>query len=168
LPGGKDVTWGARTAAERDLGQRLRRELRLASRFGLVGIVATGVHMLVVLLLIQTTNLFVLVANLLAFLTAFGVSFVGNYVWTFGSPGSPRTAMHRFLLVSITAFSANMCLLALLTQWAALEPATAAITAATVIPAMTYIGSRSWAFRRRRPGNSEVASAARSGAGDGP
>jgi putative flippase GtrA len=146
----------------------LTRELLLASRFGLVGITATGVHMLVVLLLIETTSLPVLAANLFAFLTAFGVSFAGNYVWTFGSPGSPKTAMRRFLLVSVTAFAANTALLALLTKVSAVGPAPAAIGAAILIPVMTFVGSRTWAFRQPRSGRARVPNTLPGGGGEGP
>ena len=138
---------GAGTPASEKVGQRLRRELRLASRFGLVGIAATAVHVLVVLLLMQTINLPVLVANLFAFLTAFGVSFAGNYVWTFGSPGRPKTAMSRFFLISAFAFSANSLILYLLTRLQWLPPAEAAVSAAAVVPFISYLASRFWGFR---------------------
>jgi len=121
-------------------------EFYLASRFALVGIAATAVHMLVVWLLIETTSLPVLVANLIAFLTAFGISFTGNYVWTFGSPGRPVTAMRRFFLISGGAFSANSMVLALLTIADWLQPTVAAALAAAVIPLITYVASRLWGF----------------------
>ncbi|WP_089728832.1 GtrA family protein [Candidatus Thiosymbion oneisti] len=126
---------------------RLRRELFLVGRFGLVGILATAVHMAVVWLLVETTELPVLAANLFAFLTAFTISFAGNYLWTFAAPGSARTAMRRFFLISGSAFAVNTLLLAALTKAAWLAPAAAAVSAAAVIPFITYLTSRLWGFK---------------------
>jgi putative flippase GtrA len=122
-------------------------ELVLAGRFGLVGVAATAVHMLVVWLLIEASLLPTLAANLVAFLAAFGVSFAGNYYWTFQSPGSPRRAIRRFFLISSSAFAANTILLAGLLHAGWLPPTAAAITAAAVIPLITYMASRLWGFR---------------------
>lgn len=131
----------------RDVRQRLRKEVLVAGRFGLVGITATTVHMLIVCSLIATTDLPVLVANLIAFLTAFSVSFTGNYVWTFGAPGSAKTAMRRYILISSGAFSANTAILMFLTKCECIEPVVAATCSAAAIPLLTYLASRFWGFR---------------------
>jgi putative flippase GtrA len=127
------------------------REFLFVSRFGLVGLAATAVHMLIVWLLIEMITVPILVANLIAFLTAFGVSFTGNYVWTFASPGSPKSAMCRFFLISSGAFAANTVILALLARSEWLTPALAALCAAVVIPLITYVASRLWGFKVGRP-----------------
>jgi putative flippase GtrA len=72
---------------ESPVGKKLWREAIIASRFGLVGITATAVHMLAVSVLLSETQLPTLLANACAFLVAFCVSFAGNYVWTFQLPG---------------------------------------------------------------------------------
>jgi len=127
--------------------QKLFREFVFACRFGLVGVAATAVHMLAVWLLIDGASVPLLLANLIAFLMAFGISFSGNYFWTFGSPGRPKSAMRRFFLIASGAFSINTVLLALLAKNQWLAPALAAVLAATVIPAFTYIASRVWGFK---------------------
>lgn len=129
----------------------LWRELLTAGRFGIVGAVATSVHMLVVWFLVSDTDLPVLVANLFAFLTAFGVSFMGHYVLTFGNPGEPVRAMRRFLLISGSAFAINMVLLAGLVRTNWLQPEMAAVSAAVLIPLITFTASRLWGFRRVPP-----------------
>jgi len=138
---------GVGSNARERVRQRLWREAIFASRFGLVGIAATALHMSLVRLLIETTNTPVLLANLIAFLTAFGISFTGNYVWTFGSTASPKVAMPRFFLISGSAFAANTLLLAFLTRAGWLSPAVAAVAAAAVIPLVTYSASRLWGFK---------------------
>jgi putative flippase GtrA len=131
---------------------RLLREMVIASRFTLVGITATGVHVLILWLLLTQTAFPTLVANLFAFLAAFGFSFIGNYVWTFSAPGDPYRAVRRFLLISGGAFAANTLLLAglLASKW--LEPIHAAMVSAMLIPGITFLASRVWGFNYiRRP-----------------
>jgi len=122
------------------------RELVFVSRFGLVGLAATAVHVVIVSVLIVFAKVPVLLANLVAFLIAFSVSFSGNYVWAFGRPRSPRSAMGRFFLVSGGAFCVNTLLLAWLVQTEYLSPAVLAVLAAGAFPLITYLASRFWAF----------------------
>lgn len=126
---------------------RVWREAVLASRFGLVGLAATAAHIGVVALLVSTTRLPTLLANTFAFLAAFGISFAGNYVWTFGAPGQPRKALGRFMLVAGGAFLLNSLVLATALQLRLLPPLAAAIASAAIIPVITYLASRTWAFR---------------------
>ena len=119
----------------------LKTELFRASRFGMVGAIATFIHILVVWGLIENTRLPVMLANLLAFSTAFGLSFAGHYYWTFRSPGNPVRAMRRFFLVSVTAFSTSSLLLAALLKLEWPSPAIDAVLAAAVMPAITFLVS---------------------------
>ncbi len=126
---------------------RLWHELFVAVRFGMVGITATAVHILIVWLLLSETALPPLVANMFAFLTAFGISFTGNYLWTFGAPGNPGKAMRRFLLISASAFAVNTLLLASLLRGGWFSPTVAAIVSVAVVPAITFLASRLWVFK---------------------
>jgi putative flippase GtrA len=125
----------------------LCRELVIAIRFGMVGITATGVHILIVWLLLSQTSLPTLVANMFAFLTAFGISFTGNYLWTFRSPGCPGKAMRRFLVISGSAFAVNTLLLSSLLRSGWLSSTEAATVSAAVIPVITFLASRFWGFK---------------------
>ena len=138
-------------AAEEDDGRCLRhrawREVLYAARFALVGAAATLLHLTAAWVLIECWDAPPLTANALAFLAAFGVSFSGNYYWTFGRPGSRMAAMQRFFLVSSSAFAFNSIALTalLMTDW--LPASSAAVLAALVIPVATFLASRLWAFR---------------------
>ena len=133
---------------------RLWHELAVAARFGMVGITATAVHILMVWLLLSETALPPLVANMIAFLTAFGISFAGNYLWTFGSPGNPGKVMRRFLLISVSAFAMNTLLLASLLRAGWFSPTVAAIVSAAVVPAISFVASRLWGFQGHKEGAS--------------
>lgn len=128
---------------------RVLAEIVFAVRFGLVGSLATVLHVAILWMLLSETFLSVLMANTIAFICAFGVSFSGNYFWTFGTPGSPKRAMLRFLTISVIAFLINSVLLGMIIEFDWLDPLQAAISAATAIPAFTFFASRYWGFMCR-------------------
>lgn len=127
---------------------RVLKEVLTAARFGVVGIAATALHIGMVWSLLSHTTLPALLANLIAFLCAFGLSFTGNYIWTFSAPGFPGRAMRRFFLISLTAFMANSTLLAAILASGWLSPRLAAVASAAVVPGITFLASRLWGFRR--------------------
>lgn len=127
---------------------RVLREVLTAARFGVVGLAATALHIGVVWILLSHTALPALLANLIAFLCAFGISFTGNYIWTFSAPGSPGRAMRRFFLISLAAFIANSMLLAAILAGGWLSPRLAAVASASMAPSITFLASRLWGFRR--------------------
>ena len=128
------------------LRRRVQHEAYLAIRFALVGCAATAVHIFVLWTLLSNTLLPVLIANAIAFLSAFGFSFTGNYLWTFGAPGAPSQALQRFFLVSICAFILNSLLLAIALKLGWSSEPTAAISVALVMPIITFFCGRLWAF----------------------
>jgi putative flippase GtrA len=120
----------------------------MASRFALTGVLATGVHITCAWWLLTDRGMPVLWANLLAFCCAFGISFTGNYYWTFRAPGNPRRAMLRFALIALSGLAANTFLLAWLVDLRLLTPLMSIVTAALIIPLITYMASRAWGFAR--------------------
>ena len=127
------------------------REVATAFRFGVVGVAATATHITAVWFLIRETALPILGANFLAFLSAFGISFAGNYFWTFRAPGQPLRAMQRFFLISAAAFAANTFLLAMLLREGWLSPFAAAVVAAALVPFIAFLAGRAWGFRGEGP-----------------
>jgi putative flippase GtrA len=132
------------------------RELLTASRFAIVGLAATAVHVVAVWTILQTTSIPVYLATCCAFLIAFTVSFSGHYFWTFGAPGSPMRSLVRFFLISLTGFGTHLVLLAVLLHTGYFAPATCAVAAAMIVPAITYGASRLWGFRRHEPRPGDV------------
>lgn len=126
--------------------RRVFGELLVASRFGLVGLAATAVHLTIVTLLIQA-GLVPLLANLLAFLCAFGVSFSGHYFWTFRSSASIANAVIRFFLIAAGGFLINSALLSMLLCWTKLENTTCALIAVLIVPVLSFFASRLWGFK---------------------
>ena len=124
------------------------REILTAGRFGLVGLLATVVHIAIVWVLLALTNIVPVLANTLAFMVAFCISFVGNYLWTFRSPGSPRRAILRFFVIATSAFIANTLVLAFLVRKGWFSPAVSAVLSASLVPVISFFASRLWGFER--------------------
>jgi len=115
-------------------------------RFGIVGALATMVHAAVVTGLIVSWGVNPMVANVSAFSVAFSFSFVGHYKWTFASSARQSRALVRFLIVAIAAFTANNLLLVALLHRGLLSDLATVLVSILVIPVITYIVGRFWAF----------------------
>ncbi len=116
-------------------------------RVGLVGISATLLHLAVVYLRMSMTALPTMLANLIAFLCAFALSFTANYYWSFRLADHFLRALVRFFVTSFSALVANSAVLAILLKEAFLSPAASVFIAACVIPILTFLSARFWAFK---------------------
>jgi len=74
-----------------------------AFKFGLSGLMVTGLHVVVAFVLITTVLPFPPAANGIAFIIANLVSYTINTLWTFSSPLQGRSLV-RFVLVSLLGF----------------------------------------------------------------
>lgn len=119
---------------------------RQVGRFALVGAGATVLHIASGSILIAI-GIPQLVANLLAFLMAFGFSFMGHWGYTFAKEQVPLSrAFRRFVTVAAVGFVLNETVLALLLQ--VTDALVAALACAVLVAAAaTFVLGRSWAFR---------------------
>jgi putative flippase GtrA len=139
----------------------LRRARRLAglgyqyARFGLVGSVATAVHLTLFAVLFDTLSVPSLLANLIAFTLAFFVSFFGHFHFTFraGRVSGPEQrrarhrAMARFLTVALFGLALNSVVVWLIVERLAWPYVYALVLMASVVPVAVFALSRIWAFR---------------------
>lgn len=122
--------------------------LRQISRFGVVGVTATAVHVVVGLGLHNGLGVAAFWANLIAFCCALGVSFLGQTRLTFPDASADGGAFLRFTTVALTGLGLNQVLVWLVTSalggpyWLALV-----IIIATV-PWLTFAMLKFWALRR--------------------
>lgn len=137
----------------RTVKKRIKQEAVVVTRYGLVGIAATVVHMLIVSALVLLTPMHTLLANTIAFCAAFAVTFAGNYLWTFQSPGNLWRAIRRLLLISTAAFSVNTVVLSAIISQKWLPDVGAAFISAAVVPLITFIIIRLWGFQNASTGN---------------
>lgn len=118
-------------------------------KFGIVGMMATGLHLLVGLTMISS-GWSPILSNAMAFLVAFSVSFIGHLGFSFSDHDADIvTAAWRFGLTALAGFAVNQALLVLLLRHFALRPAAALCLSTASAAALTFLLSRYWAFRHR-------------------
>lgn len=120
--------------------------LRQFFRFGLVGALATLVHMLIGSTLIHS-GWPPLMANPASFVVAFTVSFIGHYGFSFSDHEKDlRTSLQRFTLVAVCGFAVNEAILAGLIRSGLVPPVAALILSTGTAAVLTFFASRHWAF----------------------
>lgn len=118
-----------------------------ALKFGLVGGVATLVHMIVGVTLISA-GWPALAANLVAFLIAFFVSFSGHYGYSFADQGVRlATSFQKFCFVAIFGFGMNELILVFLTYVSGVSDKPAIIVSTGLVAALNFFTSKFWAFK---------------------
>lgn len=116
--------------------------------FGGVGGLAAATHFFVAVLLISQAFMNPLLANLIAFLIAFVVSYTGQRYWTFAAKHyNHRNTLGRYGLTAIIGFLINETTLWLgLTVFHAWYPLILGL-AIIVAAVSTYLLSANWAFK---------------------
>lgn len=115
--------------------------------FAAVGTLAAGVHVLAFGLL----KAYVLpeVANLFAFLIAFGFSFTGHRLLSFRDTNtSVKVSLQRFGITSIAGFASNQLVFVLLFRGLAWSDWIALACGLVFAALQTFVLSRWWAFKR--------------------
>lgn len=120
--------------------------IRQILRFGVVGSLAALVNFAIVLALVEDYAWHPLWANVVAFLTAYQVSFFGHRYWTFKEQSIPRLAFGRFFLVAVISFLLNEGLFAVFLHGAKLYYPIALLLTLILIPPLTFLLSKWWAF----------------------
>jgi putative flippase GtrA len=119
---------------------------RLA-QFVAVGTTAAAVHFLVVWGAVERLHLAPLVANVLGWGIAFGVSFAGHHLLTFADQRAPLArSARRFLLLSAVGFGVNESAYALLLGVGGLGYRSALAAVLVGVAGFTYWLGRHWAF----------------------
>ena len=117
-------------------------------RFVGVGILSTGIHALIYALA-GALGLVPWAANLAAFCVAFGFSFLGHYRFTFQSDSAVPVAVSKFFLVALIGLGLNAGFVYLIVDWAQLHYLVALAPMIFVVPPVTFLLSRYWAFKSR-------------------
>jgi len=114
-------------------------------RFGVSGVIATGIHVAVATPLIYLLHASQVGANGVAFIVANIASYLLNTLWSFGAIPT-RDSYVRFLIVSLLGLGLTLGISAAaqalgLGYWSGL----AAIL--SVVPAVTFVLHRTWTYR---------------------
>lgn len=116
-------------------------------RFGVVGVCATLTHVGVVLALVEGGLAEPFWANVVAFTAAVFVTYFGNHGWTFRLAGGHVRHFPRFLPVALGGLAMNQGIVYLIVRVLAWDYRIALALVVTVVPAITFVLNRQWAFR---------------------
>ena len=127
--------------------QMMLAEARRITRFGIVGVAALLTHMAVAYLVLERLTGSAYAASLLGFLVAFCVSFLGHHHFTFAEGQGYAKTLPRFLAVAVSGFLASLVVLNAVAAYG-LPKTVSLMLSILVIPALTYVAARLWAFAR--------------------
>ena len=114
-------------------------------KFGAVGIAALIVHFLVVII-ITPLGIPPLVANIVAFVIAFQISYWGHSRWTFQVEKNKQN-LSRFIAVSLASFCLNELLFFQLLHYTSLPYQVALFIVLGMVAGITFTLSQQWAFK---------------------
>ena len=124
-------------AASHDLAKLLR--------FGVSGLIATGLHAVVAMTLMTRANASPGLANALAFSCATAVSYVMNTLWSFSAPLQLRN-IWRFGAVSTMGLGLT-ALVSTSVQLAGGRPWSGIAAVVCIVPPATFAVHRAWTYR---------------------
>ena len=88
-----------------------------------------------------------LVANVVGFLLAFALSFIGHARWSFPATGRPvGLALRRFALLSVAGFALNEVCYAVALTWTELDYRLALFVVIASLGVVKLLASKHWAF----------------------
>lgn len=119
---------------------------RQISRFGVTGITATTVHSLVLVVFVEVGGWAPTTANMVAFLCAVTVSYLGNYHWTYQSSRQHRSSVWRFVFVAIVAALMNYAIFILMVDHWNLHYLLALVVVMTTVPLFSFTVQKHWVF----------------------
>ncbi len=115
-------------------------------RFGVIGLLATAIHITVAYFAERLGSLSPQLANLSGFSAAFLVSYFGHMQYTFQPQGSSDRYFRRFLILSIISFLISSYLVFALTVELGVDFMWALASVAVIVPSSNFIVAKFWAF----------------------
>jgi putative flippase GtrA len=123
-----------------------RETLRQLVVFGLVGVTATLTHYLTALLCHEGLGISLHISNFIGYVCAVAVSYFGHGVLTFRVELN-RWVLRRFILVSITTFTASAGILAGLETGLKLPHRVSLAVVVLTIPLISFLLNKLWVYR---------------------
>lgn len=121
--------------------------LREVIAFGFVGGMATVTHYVCAMASNELLSTPLYLANLIGYLCAVGVSFVGHSKVTFQQDMS-QALFRRFCIMSVTTFGLSELLLWFLESGLQLQARIVMLIVVVTIPAISYLLNKFWVYRQ--------------------
>ena len=119
-----------------------------ALKFGVVGVVAAATQGAALIVLVEAFSFDPVLSTPLAFSLAFLVSYSGHHWWTFHARGRALSRAGRFLAIQLLAMTITTAIMAATVNVLYLDYRIGLIAGVTLVPVMTFLMSRRWAFAR--------------------
>lgn len=116
------------------------------ARFGVVGITATAVHAVIVVVLVEFIAVDSKVATAIAFLMAFFVSYLGGKKWVFVNSGTERYLLFRFLSVSCISFLLSLLGMYWVVDILYVSYLWGVFISCVLVPLVTFYMHNNWTF----------------------
>ena len=123
-----------------------RHLLQSFARFGAIGLLATVVHGLILNLLVLSAGIHPTTANAGAFLSAFAVSYLGHYYFSFRSSEDHLAAAPKYLVVALIGLALNTLIFALVVNLMQLHFMIAFAAVITILPPVIFVISKAFVF----------------------
>lgn len=118
---------------------------RLA-RFSAVGVLATAVHIGVAMAAVAAAGVNPTVGSMIGFVTAFVVSYVGHFRFTFAAPGRYRDYLLKFFVSSLASLFISTGAVWVATSILGIDYKPALVALAVIVPVCNYLVNRFWVF----------------------
>ncbi len=115
-------------------------------RYGFTGAIATGLHYLVLLCLVELFDVRPWIATGFGALCGAAVAYIGNRNFTFSSKISNRKALPRFLTIAALGATLNSLQVWILTHFFDMYYFAAQVIATIIVLIVTYHLNRQWTF----------------------
>jgi len=125
--------------------------LKQVAKFGTVGLFATATHAGVYAICAGPFGIDPLLANLVAFVTAFAVSFAGHLQWTFKqvryASSAKASKLVKFLVIALLGLVLNSIFTWIIVDRWRLHYLWAVTPMLSITPLVTFVMAKRWAFR---------------------
>ncbi len=126
---------------------RHRQLSRQLFRFGVIGATATLIHVLVVLVMVESDLLAPRSANLAGFAVSVGFNYLGNHRWTFGRAGRHAHHLSRFLPTALAGLLLSQSIVHVVVHMLIWDYRIALATIVVAVPSLTFALNRWWVFK---------------------
>ena len=117
-------------------------------RFLIVGLLATIVHSICLIVFVEFLQQPATFSNLGAFFVAVVTSYIGHFYWTYKTSSTHQKTFTRFFILAFVGFILNYLIFYLMVDTMKWHYLVALSVVITTIPLLTYLGQKYWVFRR--------------------
>ncbi|MGG0175157.1 GtrA family protein [Gottfriedia acidiceleris] len=132
----------------------MMKQLKSLVKFGIVGLLNTGVDFIVFTLLIYVfTNLPYVFAQVISYTCGIFNSYLLNKSWTFKSKNqNSNQEKIRFVIVNLLTLLLTLFILKVCSGWVGLSVIVSKLVATCISVLVNYAGSRYWVFNQSKVG----------------